>query len=169
MGKIKIPKKLLKLIEQSKEHLDADEEVLYSVLGVYEAQILGNDSVRNGIFLATNKRLFFYAKKLGGYESESFPYSNISSFEASKGMMGHAISFFASGNKVKMKWIQDGDIDGFINHVRQTMGKKASSKEPVNTGARSVVEELKELASLRDNGILTDEEFQKEKEKILNH
>lgn len=84
-------------------------------------------------------------------------------------MIGHIISFFASGNKVKMKWINDGDIDGFINHVRQTTGKKGSSPEPVNPGVRSVVEELKELASLRDSRILTEEEFQKEKEKISNH
>ncbi len=52
---------------------------------------------------------------------------------------------------------------------RWGMGKKGSSPEPVNPGVRSVVEELKELASLRDSGILREEEFQKEKEKISNH
>ncbi|ONK21244.1 hypothetical protein BLX87_22955 [Bacillus sp. VT-16-64] len=163
-----MPRKLLKLIEKSKEHLDADEEILYSILGAYETEILGADSVRNGVFLATNKRLFFYAKKLGGYDSESFPYSNISSFESSKGMMGHAMSFYASGNKVKMKWITDGDIEGFINHVRKNMGKKESSDKAVSNESRSVVDELKELASLRNDGILTEEEFQAQKEKILN-
>lgn len=90
----KVSRKLKKLIEQSKEHLDQDEEILHSVLGVYETKILGSESVRNGTFLATNKRLVFFEKKLGGFDLESFPYENISSFEASKGLMGHSISFF---------------------------------------------------------------------------
>ncbi|RKQ32696.1 PH domain-containing protein [Oceanobacillus halophilus] len=163
----KKPKKLLKLMEQAKEHLDSDEEILYSVLGAYETEILGSDSVRNGTFLATDKRLFFYAKKLGGYDSESFPYSNISSFEASKGLMGHKISFYASGNKVSMKWINDGDVDEFITHLRSASGKKETNNI-APTEIKSTVTELKELAELKEQGILTDEEFKKEKEKILN-
>lgn len=160
-------KKLLKLIEQAKEHLDNDENIIYSVLGAYETEILGKDSVRNGAFLATNKRLFFYAKKLTGYESESFPYSNISSFEASKGMMGHKISFYASGNKVSMKWINDGDVNDFVSLVRNSYGKKESTN--TNANSNSVVEELKGLVELRDQGILSEEEFNREKEKILDH
>lgn len=163
------PRKLRKLIEQSKEHLDVDEEILYSVLGAYETKIMGSDSVRNGVFLATNKRLLFYAKKLTGYDLESFPYSNISSFEASKGFMGHSISFFASGNEVKMKWINDGDVKGFMDHLRHNAGKKDDSptEQPTNENKRSIVDDLKELAELRDSGILTEEEFQQQKEKIL--
>ena len=56
---------------------------------------------------ATDQRIVFYAKKLGGYDVESFTFGNISSFEQSKSMMGHQISFFASGNKVTLKWISD--------------------------------------------------------------
>src|SRR5690625_4415112 len=119
----KVSRKLKKLMQQSKEHLDPDEEILHSVLGVYETKILGSESVRSGAFLATNKRLVFYAKKLTGYDLESFPYDKISSFEASKGMMGHSISFFASGNKVKMKWITDGDVKGFLEHLRNASAK----------------------------------------------
>jgi len=159
-------KKLKKLTDRARDYLDQDEEVLYKILGAYEAKILGADSVRNGVMLATNKRLFFYAKKLTGYETESFPYSNISSFEASKGMMGHSMSFFASGNEVKIKWVNDGDIDGFINHLRDNIGKKESAATTENN--TSVADELKKLADLRDSGVLTEEEFQEQKSKILN-
>lgn len=161
-------RKLSKLVEQAKTHLDQDEEILFSILGAYETEILKNDTLRNGVFLATNKRLFFYAKKLTGYDSESFPYSNISSFEASKGMMGHAMSFYASGNKVKMKWINAGDIDGFINHVRSNMGKKSSENETHAASSSSIADELKKLAELKESGILTEEEFQQQKEKLLS-
>lgn len=161
-------RKLKKLTEQSREHLDPNEEVLFSVLGAYETKILGSDSVRNGAFLATDQRLVFYAKKLTGYDLESFPYSNISSFEASKGIMGHSISFFASGNEVKMKWINDGDVKGFMEHLRNAAGKKVEKETTTDENSKSVVDELKDLAQLRDQGILTDEEFQKQKEKILS-
>ena len=52
-----------------------------AVLGAYETKIMGRDSVRNGIFVATNKRLVFFAKKLTGFDLEIFPYKNISSIE----------------------------------------------------------------------------------------
>jgi hypothetical protein len=165
----KITKKHKKLIEQSKSHLDPDEEILYSVLGAYETEILGADTVRNGVFLATDKRLFFYAKKLTGYELESFPYENISSFEASKGIMGHSLSFFASGNKVKMKWINDGDITGFLDYLRNRAGKKSESPKSDSLNEKSVVDQLKELVELKEQGILTEDEFQQQKEKILNN
>ena len=92
------------------------------MLGAYETKILGQDSARNGILMATDERLVFYAKKLGGYDLEMFPYANISSIEMSKGMvMGHKISFFASGNKVSMKWIHEGDIKGLVATVKDRM------------------------------------------------
>jgi hypothetical protein len=84
-----------------------DDQVYAAIQGTYETKIMGSDTVRAGILMATPTRLIFYGKKLGGYDLESFAYRNISSFEQSKGMMGHTISFFASGNKVAMKWVSD--------------------------------------------------------------
>ncbi len=65
-----------------------------------------------------------------------------------------------------MKWINDGDVKGFLEHLRNASGKKA---DPTKTESSvNVVEQLKELAALKEQGILTEEEFQKQKEKILN-
>ena len=118
--------KIDKLVEQAKEHLDPNESVSAVVLGSYEIERLGQKSARKGIFLATDIRLVFFAKKLIGYDLEVFPYSNISSIEISKGIMGHTISFHASGNKVKMKWIQkqDDSVKKLVNFVRDNIGKK---------------------------------------------
>jgi hypothetical protein len=117
--------------------------------------------------------LVFYAKKVGGYDLESFPYENLSSFEMSKGMMGHKMSFFASGNKVTMKWIKQGDIPRFTETVRARMGKVATrggdDQPPASpdTSQAGVAEQLRQLASLRDDGILTDDEFQAKKAELL--
>jgi|SRR5215203_7363129 len=97
--------KLEKLLDQAKEHLDEGEEVLAVVKGTYETKKMGNDWTRAGILAATDHRVVFYAKKVGGYDFEVFPYNHISSIETGKGMMGHHITFFASGNQVHLKWI----------------------------------------------------------------
>lgn len=156
-------RKFDKMVNESKAHLESDEEILYSIFGAYESKIMGKDTVRNGVFLATNKRVVFYGKKMMGYDLEVFPYSNISSIEMSKGMMGHSISFFTSGNKVKMKWINLGDIQGFVNHVRENIGKKSDEPKYSSNSA----DEIKKFAELRDAGIITEEEFTEKKKQLL--
>jgi len=63
-----------KLLEQAKQHLEPDEVVEAAVMGAYEAKLMGNDTVRNGVLVATDRRVVFYAKKLGGFDLESFPF-----------------------------------------------------------------------------------------------
>jgi hypothetical protein len=116
-------KKIEKLKLKAQEHLDENEEVIATVMGTYETTTLGEKAVRNGIFLATNKRIVFYGKRTFGYDLETFPYSNISSIEVSKNLLGHKITFYASGNKVSMKWIQHGDIDAFLKYTRNAIQK----------------------------------------------
>lgn len=76
--------KLEKLLAKAQSHLDHDEEICTSVLGAYETKMSGHDTVRKGSLIAADHRVVFYAKKLGGYELESFPYDNISSIEMGK-------------------------------------------------------------------------------------
>lgn len=155
--------KIDKLLKDVQTHLEPGEKIIASVLGAYESKIMGKDTVRNGVFVATDNRIVFYGKKMMGYDLEVFPYSNISSIEMNKGMMGHTISFFASGNKVKMKWINIGDIPGFVNHVKQHIGKKSESTAVSVSGA----DELKKFAELRDAGVISAEEFDAKKKQIL--
>lgn len=156
--------KIDKLLSKAQEHLEPDEEVLKSVLGAYEAEILGQDSVRNGILIATDRRLVFYAKKLTGYELESFSYSNISSLEQGKTMMGHTITFFATGNRVNVKWIKEKDeFMAFMDIVKGQMGKKSDGAP----AAESNLDKLKKLGELKDAGVISEEEFAAEKAKLM--
>ncbi len=161
--------KLEKLTEMVKSHLDGDENILHSVQGAYETKIMGSESVRQGAFFATNKRLVFYAKKMIGYDMEVFPYKSISSIEVSKGMLGHKISFFSSGNKAVMKWISDGNVVEFVSFVKETI-TGAQSKLDNSTSAKSSdsLDALERLAALKEKGVLTEEEFNLEKKKIFD-
>lgn len=122
---------------------------------------------REGICIATNQRLLFYAKKLTGFDLESVPYGNISSLEMGKGFMGHYINFFASGNSAKMKWIQVGDVSAFVEIVKAQMeaAKAAATQDP--PPADDPVSLLEQLGKLHTSGVLTDTEFESKKDEIL--
>lgn len=167
--------KIEKLQEMAAAHLEPGESAVAVVLGAYETKILGSDTVRNGILIATERRLVFYAKKFGGYDLESFAYRNISSFEQSKSPMGHKVSFFASGNKVAMKWITDlAAMQAFTEVVKSHLNGANSSAltaaPQVAQAADSkdeVFEQLHKLGSLRDAGIVTEDEFNAKKAELL--
>ena len=158
---------LQRLQELVREHLEAEEKVLHSVFGAYETKRMGNDTIRNGAFFATNLRLVFYAKRTFGFDMEVYPYENISSFEIGKSLMGHKISFFASGNKVKMKWIQKGDVVDFISYVKSRMGKSSFVNNTNPSDVQDIPEQITKLAQLVDSGILSQDEFQAKKAELL--
>lgn len=161
--------KIDKLISLATEHLQQGEVIIATVMGTYETKSLGSDTIRTGIFIATDSRLLFYGKRTFGFDTESYPYSAISSFEHKKVMMGNLISFFASGNKVSMKWITTGDIPLFISTVRDNMGRKtATPQAEVKSVASDIPDQIKKMAELRDAGILTEDEFSSKKKQLLN-
>ena len=163
-------KKVDKLVKMSRRHLDDDEDTIEVIMGAYETEVLGNDSVRTGIFIATETRLVFFAKKMFGFQLESFPYSNISSMEMSKGLMGHTIKFFGSGNKVSMKWISSDEetVHKFVSLVRNKLEKSQSSDTNENRLQYGITEQIREIAELHGQGILTDSEFESKKQELLD-
>ena len=159
--------KIDRLLERAREYFDEGEQPLQTVLGAYETKIMGADSARNGIFIATDHRLLFYAKKLTGYDFEAFPYANISSMEMGKNLLGHYISFFASGNSCKVKWIKDGDVRAFVDTVKTQMEAAKSSAAPSSEQPTDLIDQLEKLGKLHTAGVLTDEEFSAKKAEIL--
>lgn len=143
--------KIDKLIKHAQPHLEEGENILASIMGVYETRIMKNDTVRNGIFLATNKRLIFYAKKLTGYDLEVFPYRNISSIEMGKDYMGERISFFTSGNRVCMKWINTGDVAKFIQVINQGINGTIPTSDKTETPVMTAPEDDVDMSATSSN------------------
>jgi len=113
-----------KLFEEASGHFEPAEAL---ILGSYEGTILGADTARQGIMLATNHRIVFYAKKFGGYDLQALPYSSISLLEQSKGLMGHTLTFHASGARMTVKQAQtDNLVNTFVALVRPRIGRGRS-------------------------------------------
>ena len=163
-----------KLLRQMSEHLHPNEQVDSYVTGQIEVAIWGTDSIRTGLLAATNERLLMFAKKLGGFDLESFPYDRLSSFEHGKNLMGGTLSFHASGNNVKMKWINTATMPAFVDMVRERMHKKPAEGTQGSQGtmpsppALDIPGQIAALAALRDQGILTEEEFTAKKIELLS-
>jgi hypothetical protein len=161
--------KLEKLLGKAEEHLDEGEEVLAAIKGTYETKKMGNDWTRAGILAATNHRVVFYAKKMGGYDLEVFPYKTISSIEMGKGMMGQHVKFFASGNETYLKWIdRNSDVPAFVAVVKSQMtAAHETPAAPVAGDAPDAADQLRKLSQLRDEGLVTDEEYETKKADLL--
>ena len=165
-----------RLTELAKEHLDTSEEIVAVIFGWLE-------NLREGILIATDKRVVSYYKRiLGGYEFEVFPYSNMSSIEVSKELLGHCVSFYVSNNKMRMTRIQTErvswwfrqfgceqkfvTVQKFIEHVRSKMGKNGE-QNTLSEPTVDVTEQIRKLAELKDQGILTTDEFETKKTELL--
>ena len=80
--------------------------------------------------------------------------------------MGHYIRFFASGNQISVKWIHDPEISHFVSFVKERIGNKP--QQPATTpSSADPIEQLKKLAELKEQGIITEAEFSAKKKQIL--
>jgi hypothetical protein len=119
-----------KLMEGVGQHLEAGETVQCMIDGAYEVDAARPDAVRNGLVLATDRRVLFVAlTAFEGHLVESYAYGDIGSFEQSRGMMGGSVSFTASGSSVTVKWIPPGSaFTKFCNQVRRNTGEVATAR-----------------------------------------
>lgn len=138
-----------------------DEKVEKLVQGYYAGA--------TGILVATNTRLVFVDKGLiYGLKVEDFPYDKISSIQYKTGMLLGELTIYASGNRADIKNVEKKLVRNFAEFVRAktTENKEKNtvkSEEPVP----DIADQIKKLADLKEQGILTEEEFSAKKKKIL--
>lgn len=130
----------------------------------------------NGILVATNKRLIFIDKGMFSLKVEDFPYDKITSIQYSTGMMFGGMDIFCSGNKAEIKRVAKDQVKSFADYVRARITKAsthANMPEPTpapqsTSNDDDFIAKLERLAKLKEQGILTEDEFLVQKMKILN-
>ncbi|CAG9621131.1 PH domain-containing protein [Sutcliffiella rhizosphaerae] len=161
-------KRIEKLVEAAKEHLDHKESIMYCVMGVYEDK---RGWVRKGILIATELRVLFYgSRSLGRFDIESFPYEHINSMEMGKSSLGNYIILYTANNKVQIKWINEsnsGETEKLVSYVRQNTTNAAHPNSNSAFQHNSTADELKKFAELRDQNIISEEEYERMKDKLL--
>jgi hypothetical protein len=121
-----------------------------------------------GCLAVTNHRVIFAGKAITKTITRTIPLAQVSSLELSKGMMLSHVQVTLAGSfenfLVKYKEAQD-----FMTTAQATLQlARASSTGSSTVVAPSTAEELKKLADLHQQGILTAEEFSQAKARLLN-
>lgn len=80
-------------------------------------------------------------------------------------MMGHTVTFYASGNKIEVKWIKDADkLAHFMSIAKKHLHGHTSPPSPVES---DLMTQLRRPGELRDAGVITEEEFSAKKAELL--
>lgn len=170
--KIKIVKELSgKLGGMSKFMAGPELKELPKILSeseVPEDMIQGCYHGKQGLLIATNTRIIFlYKGFMWGTNVQDFTYSKITTIEYRTGLVDGRLVIYAAGNIEEIKYVSPKSrVREFGEFVRSKLtNKNEFQNSPSNQ--LSVVEQLEKLVALKDKGILSDDEFFSEKQKLL--
>lgn len=179
-------------VEKIKQMLDSDESVLLSAT---QSRIRPGGAAiltPNTIFATTKRIIIRNPTLLGLREStESFYYTDITGVRLEKGMLSSTIALtmpgLASigrrrqgGGLGIISWgreeqdgliegIPKGKADALVNIIRDGIQKARTSKDKVVVQSNiSIADEIAKIADLRQKGLITDEEFTKMKQDLIN-
>jgi len=137
---------------------------------VIEAIAKGRYSKQLGLIIVTSKRVIFTFKNLFNSRIEDFLFEKITSVQSQRKpplMLGE-ITIFGFGNTAI---IDNMDIDDAqrISDLIRTRISSVEGNSPKTTGLNSddVISQLERLGKLKEQNLITEEEFNEQKKKLL--
>lgn len=156
----------------SKKHLVDGEEVLTWAEG-YISEVMGNkeNAHHNGVLIVTNERVAFHRSGVFGHVLEAVPLASIKSV-GRKSLLGHhTIRLHCANDSLTFKCFGatlEADLVSSIESARKAVRVKLDRVPGSHAASQSdVIGRLERLAELRASAVLTEEEFQGEKRRIL--
>jgi hypothetical protein len=173
-------------IEKIEKILNPDEKVL---LVARQSRFMpGGSALTPNNVIATDRRVIIRDPYMLGLKSEliDIPYDVITSVKLQKGIFTSTILFKAPTlvNKTKLGLIDENisgedDQEGLIEAlskdkaeelleiIRRRMKASSDGESMSNIVTMSVADEIKKLSKLKEDGILSESEFQKMKQQLL--
>lgn len=153
-----------KLLKELINYLGDSEQILDKIMGYYEHKL--------GIIAATDKRLIYLSKGLfSGLRVVDMPYSQIKSIEYKRKRNDATLELFGLGDEKEFTSIYSEYLDNlpnFVKMIQKNITVKKSNSPILQDSGGDKYSQLEKLAQLKESGVLTEEEFQEEKRKILN-
>ena len=125
----------------------------------------GKDRQHNGQLILTNKRLCFYRKGFFGEVLETMPLEKIGSVEILSHMGYRVLTCHSSHDELAFKTVESADL--FDDLCEKLDELRSSGQNTKSSTSISVADELMKLAEMKSSGILTDDEFETLKGKLL--
>lgn len=140
--------------------LSEDEKIVYLVEG------RNKTSNHHILLVATDRRLIFLDKEfLYGLKVEDFSYDKVTSIQYETEFMLASIDVHISGNVVEIDGVGKYETELFCEKVRDFMSRPKEYFQ--NKPEPTVLDQLEQLGRLKESGVLTEEEFLEQKEKLL--
>lgn len=150
-------------------HLNSGESIIAWAEG-YIGKMMGKgkDTQHNGVLIITEIRAAFYRKGLIGEMLETMPLKSITSIER-KSTLGHRIiRMHTSHDDLEFKTFSKESELALVEAIENGRGLKPDAVAPEkNTTSSDPFEQLKKLSELKEAGVITDEEFQAKKVKLM--
>ena len=131
-----------------------------------EMIVAGSYHLGNGMLVATDRRVLFVDKGMLSLKVEDFGYDKISSVESKGGMVMGEIKIYVAGNSATFGNVEKGQARAFADFVRSKVNKRSAGAEPV-AAAGGTADELLKFAELLSKGIITQEEFDAQKARLI--
>ena len=150
-----------------KNALRKDEKVLDVVLGfIGEMMGKGKDRQHNGVLVCTNQRVVFYSKGFFSEVNRSIPINKISSIDLDKGLILTSITIHTSNDEIKVRGVQKEELKKFQDTLEETRDNQDTNTTTIQQD--DPIEKIKKLSELKNQGIISDEEFEKKKKELMD-
>ncbi|HCN50043.1 MAG TPA: hypothetical protein DIT10_13310 [Chryseobacterium sp.] len=150
-----------KEIHELPDILSVDEKIVYLVEGRNK---INNHHI---ILVATDRRVIFVDKEfMYGLKVEDFSYSKISSIQYETALLLASIDIHVADDVVEIDGVGKYDAELFCEKVRNFM---AHPEEYVQAKTEpTVLDQLEQLGRLKENGFLSEDEFNEQKKKLID-
>jgi hypothetical protein len=163
-------KKKAQVMKDAAPVLMEAEVVVDFTTGNAEVTRMGKKTRRGATLILTDRRIIIFSKKLGGYDAQDYAYGLLTGVDHKKGFSSGHINLRAAGDSANISQVVKEDVERIAQVIRDRMAfahRPVPSALPEPSATASVADELIKLANLRDSGVLTVEEFEMQKARLL--
>ncbi|REC50413.1 PH domain-containing protein [Chryseobacterium pennipullorum] len=148
-----------KEIRELPDILSEEEKIVYLVEG------RSNTTQHHIILVATNRRLIFVDKEfMYGPKVQDFSYDKISSIQYETSLMLASIDIHTSDITVRIDGVGKYYAELFCEKVRDFMSRPKHYDKPSQP---TLLDQLEQLGRLKEAGVVSEEEFNDQKKRLL--
>jgi len=152
-----------------------DLKVIASMISDGESLGVGSSVKYDGSgehLVATDNRIIYASKFMLSTKTEVFYYNKISHIEYKGGLLTGAIKLTVGKKVYEFDNLTKDQAKRIVNYVNEQINNPAPKKQPVTVTenkprTNDSYDDLEKLAKLKDQGIITEEEFAQKKKQIL--
>jgi len=120
------------------------------------------------LIVTTNKRVIFLDRGFFyGLKQIQIPLSKINSISQKQGIVFGEIHIWDGASRTEISNVPKSVVTNFVNNTNLAIEELHQALKQPESGSGSISDELLKLADLKEKGILTEEEFENQKQKLL--